>query len=633
MRRPERQIGVGGIQLGEREKYYLNQVIQSNRLSSGPLTERFEALFAREHGCRFAIFCNSGTSALQMALAALKEVHRWKDGDEVLVPAVTFVATSNAVLHNNLVPVFVDVEPETYNMDPDRIEEKIGDRTRAVVPVHLFGLPAQMDRILDIAGRRGLRVVEDSCETMFASFRGQKVGSFGAIGCFSTYAAHLIVTGVGGFATTNDPALAVILKSLMNHGRDSIYLRIDDDQGVPAERLLEIVQRRFHFERVGFSYRATELEAAIGLAQLEQKDDMLRQRRLRADYLTRQLRNLEEFLQLPHTPSDRDHVFMMYPIVCRTGEKAALVNHLEVNGVETRNMLPLLTQPVYRSRFGDLEDEYPVAKWINRNGFYIGCHQYLTFDELEYVVGLFYQFFDRPCQGRGRPLAGPQEASAVKSTLVILTLDEIEAVKQLYERIPFGSVDECLVVDGNSTDGTREFFEEKSVRVISQSQPGRGEAFKEGMRSASGDVVVFFSGDGNERSGDIPALVGKIQEGYDLVIASRFGEGCASFDATPSRRFGNWLFTTLVNLRWGTQLTDVFNGFRAIRREKMQALNLTASHFEIELEMVIRGIKKGLRIAEVPTTELERIGGRPKLRTVRDGLKNLWCFLKEAVGS
>ena len=206
--------------------------------------DQFERELASLHDCRFGLMCNSGTSALQIALAALKEVHGWKDGDEVLVPALTFVATSNVVLYNGLTPVFVDVEPDYYELDAAKIEARITERTRAIIPVHIAGLPCDMDPIMEIAARHGLRVVEDSCETMFSRYKGKAVGSFGDIGCFSTYAAHVITTGVGGLCVTSDPELNVILKSLMNHGRDSIYIRMDDDQDAETD-VFAIADRRF----------------------------------------------------------------------------------------------------------------------------------------------------------------------------------------------------------------------------------------------------------------------------------------------------------------------------------------------------------------------------------------------------
>lgn len=400
------RVTVGDLQLGAKEKEYLGQVIDSNRLSYGPFTRKFEDLFAFEHDCKFAVFCNSGTSALHIALAALKELHGWADGDEVLVPAVTFVATSNVVLHNRMTPVFVDVDPLTYNIDPAKIEEKITPRTRAILPVHLLGLPADMYAIDLIARHHDLKVIEDSCETMFANCRGRKVGSWGDIGCFSTYIAHYIVTGVGGFATTNDPDLAVMLKSLMNHGRDSIYLSIDDDDGVKGKQLFEIAARRFRFVHVGHSFRCTEMEAAIGLAQLERKDEIIARRVGIARQYRERLAGLSDLIQLPTVPPDRDHVFMLFPIVLREGSKRDLVNHLESNGIETRDLLPLINQPIYTKMFGDLEPHYPVARWLNESGFYIGCHQSITNDGIDHVVNALHRFF-----GRSERATAPRRAA------------------------------------------------------------------------------------------------------------------------------------------------------------------------------------------------------------------------------
>lgn len=393
--KPVKQIGVGGLDLGPVEKHYLQQVIDSNRLSYGSFSQKFEKLFAELHDCRFATFCSSGTAALHLALSALKEKYGWRDGDEVIVPAVTFIATSNIVLHNNMKPVFVDVDPRTYNINPNLIEVKITNRTRAIIPVHLLGLPADMEPIWSLAEKYNLKIIEDSCETMFATYKGRKVGSLGDVGCFSTYIAHFIVAGIGGLATTNDPELAVIIRSLMNHGRDNIYISIDDDQNVSKEQLLQVVSRRFSFIRLGYNFRATELEAAIGLAQLENRDFIIRKRKENAEYLMENLKDLEKFIQLPCIPPDRDHMFMLFPIVMRNQPKKEIVNFLEENLIETRDLLPLLNQPIFKKLFGDIEDEYPVAKWLNNSGFYIGCHQYLTEEERAYIVEKIHEFFRR----------------------------------------------------------------------------------------------------------------------------------------------------------------------------------------------------------------------------------------------
>ncbi len=390
-----REVAVGGFKTSPRARRYVLQALDSGRLSYGPFHRRFESAFAAEHDSKHAVFLNSGTSALQIALQALKERYGWRDGDEVIVPSVTFVATANIVLHNRMKPVFADVDPLTYTLHPQRFLEKITKRTRAVIPVHLLGLPADMRPILAIARQHGLRVIEDSAETMFARYEGKKVGSLGDIGCFSTYVAHYIVTGVGGLATTSDPALYVRLRSLMNHGRDSIYLSIDDDAGAKGKKLHEIVAKRFKFVSHGHSFRATELEAALGLAQLDEKDAIVRARVGMAERLTAGLRPFADRLQLPWAPPGRDHTYMLYGLVLRGRDKKPLVNFLEDRGVETRDMLPLINQPVYRKLYGDLDRRLPIARELNRSAFYIGCHQYMTPADADYVVEQFRAYFRR----------------------------------------------------------------------------------------------------------------------------------------------------------------------------------------------------------------------------------------------
>lgn len=419
MKKFAHQIGVGGLALSELEKRLVNEVLESNRLTYGPKTKLFEREFAGRHACRFGLYMNSGTSALQVALAACREKYGWQDGDEIIVPAVTFVATCNVVLQNNLTPVFADVDRATYNVDPACVERAITGRTRAIMPVHLLGLPADMTSIMRIARAHKLAVVEDSAECMFATCQGKPVGSFGDVGCFSTYAAHILVTGVGGLATTNDPRLATLMRSLMNHGRNNLYISCTDDAGLEGPQLEEVIAKRFSFERLGYSYRCTELEAAIGLGQLARADEMLARRRHIAETFTREFAGLRDFLQLPTCPADRTHAYMVYGLATRATDKRDLVNYLENLNIETRDLLPLTNQPVYRKLFGDdFEDRYPVAKWVNAHGFYIGCHPYMTDDEVGFVIDAFKSYFGAHASVRtaARAMPAPAVVAAPKAT-------------------------------------------------------------------------------------------------------------------------------------------------------------------------------------------------------------------------
>lgn len=388
-------LGVGCFIPTKRAEKYVLQVLRSGRLSYGPFIKRFEKEFAKAHGVRFAVMVNSGTSALRIAFACLKETEKWKDGDEVLVPATTFVATANTVLSNGLKVVFVDVDPKTYNIDPEDARRKITKRTRAIVPVHLMGLPADMKPLQELARKHKLKIVEDSCETMFVKYRGVSVGALGDIACFSTYIAHLMVTGVGGLALTNNPTYAKILRSLANHGRDNIYISIDDSKGKKGKVFEEIIARRFRFIRPGFSFRVTEFEGALGCAEIGNGPAIVRARQKNAHYLIHKLSPLKEYIQLPTYPSHAEHAFMLFPVVLKKGKgtKRALVNYLEAHNIETRDLMPLINQPYIQKKFHIKKGQYPVADWINANGFYIGCHQAMRKVELDYIANTFSNFF------------------------------------------------------------------------------------------------------------------------------------------------------------------------------------------------------------------------------------------------
>lgn len=370
------------------QKRLVKQVLKSGRLTYGDKTRKLEKRFAELHDRKYALFTNSGTSALKIAIHALKDKYGWKDGDEVIIPAVTFVATMNVVLMNNLKPVLVDVHKSTVNMNPELIEKAITKRTVAILPVHLLGQPADMPAIMEIAQKHNLKVIEDSCETMFVSKYGHTAGSLGDVACFSSYVAHLMVTGVGGFITTNDRRLATIMRSMMFHGRDEAYLNIDDNNKTGKD-FDKVVKRRFNFPRHGYSDRATELEAALGLGDLKSYRKMIRKRQTNAGYLLGQLIGYAGF----PFKSTREHAFMFFPLYVENRDR--LIEHLEKNGVHTRTMMPLTNQPVVKKYFGrNIEKDYPVAKWINKQGLLLPCHQYLKKSDLRYMVGLIKEFYD-----------------------------------------------------------------------------------------------------------------------------------------------------------------------------------------------------------------------------------------------
>jgi dTDP-4-amino-4,6-dideoxygalactose transaminase len=393
----QRIVTTGTFKTDDVTRFLVNQVLDSNRISYGEMTKKFELKFAKLHNCEYAIMSNSGTSALQIALQAMKEIHKWPDGSIVIVPATTFVATANIVQHCRMEPIFVDVDPNTYNIDVAMLYDEIRayddpSCIKAVIPVHLFGQPADMSGVKMAISGTNIKIIEDSCECMFASHKGETVGSIGDIGCFSTYAAHLIVTGVGGISTTNNPDYAAKMRSLVNHGLEIAHLNVEENF---APRPMP--NRRFRFDTIGHSYRITEFEAALGLAQLEKKHRfwMLRMRDRNAKHLTAGLSNVNDHydnpLQLPEVQDGNTHSWMMYPIVLRNGvDKEPLMTWLNERGVETRDMLPLVNQPAYNYLS---EDTFPVSHTLVKSGFYVGCHQDLTPEDIDYVIQTIEYYF------------------------------------------------------------------------------------------------------------------------------------------------------------------------------------------------------------------------------------------------
>ena len=591
-----RVIGVGTFSASARAKQLVMEALDNNRLSYGPMMQQFEADFAKLHGSRFGIMSNSGTSALQLALQAMKELHGWEDGDEVIIPAVTFVATANIVLHNRMMPVLVDVDPKYYELNPELIEQAITPRTRAVIPVHLFGQPADMAPIIEIARKHSLKIIEDSAESMFANYNGRRVGCLGDIGCFSTYAAHLLVTGVGGINTTNEPDYAIKIRSLLNHGRDSIYISIDDDKNKSQEELRTIIERRFRFISIGHSFRSTEMEAALGLAQLEDWRPGIEQRRQNAALLTRALKKFDNHLQTPEIRPGSEHSFMMYPLVLRSEDKRRLVNFLEESGIETRDMLPLTNQPVYHRLLGWREDEFPVAQWINNNGFYLGCHQDLTDIDLEYIVESFDRFF------RGAP-----SQIAEGATLVLLVDRNTKPGKLDLNSLPAELFTQILVIDDNAPLAVRTEFMQAGFEVIAAKGGDPLDLIATSAEAVRSDSVVIFPVNGQWSSKDIPRLVVALSRGYDLVIASRFiigGERQGEHGHV--RSLGNRIFNLFANVLFGGNLSDGFSSFRAIRRSKLVAAHPPGRGIVKYFALSLEALKRGWRIHEIPTIEITR---------------------------
>ena len=319
-------------------------VLRTPFLSLGPKLPEFEAAFGAFAGARFATATSSGTAALHLAVKALG-IGR---GDEVITTPFSFVASANCVLFEDAVPVFVDIEPTTFNLDVALIERRITPRTKAILPVHVFGRPANMDAILDIAERHKLRVIEDACEAIGARWRGQRVGSLGDVGAFAFYPNKQMTTGEGGMLVTNDPASDRSFKSLRNQGRG--------DSGAWLQH-----------ERLGFNYRLSDINCALGLAQLGRLEDILRRRREVAEEYRRHLADFPE-LELPlYDLPDGDVSWFVYVVRLKGCDRAGrddVLRTLRADGIACSDYFsPLHLQP-HIQRLGHKAGDFPVTEAV-----------------------------------------------------------------------------------------------------------------------------------------------------------------------------------------------------------------------------------------------------------------------------
>src|SRR5690348_194794 len=359
-------IPVSSPSLGDREIQYVTEAARLGEISgtTGSFLRRFERDFAAYCGCAHGIATSNGTTALHLALASLGI----GPGDEVLVSTLTNMATFFAVLYQGATPVPVDVEEDTWNLNPALLENLVMPRTRAILVVHLYGHPVDMDPVLEFAKRHHLFVVEDAAQAHGALYNGRKAGSLGHIGCFSFYANKIITTGEGGMITTSDSAIAARARSLGG--------------------LAYGAKQRFMHADVGFNYRMTNLQAALGCAQLERINEVIENKRRVARQYAKQLSGLPE-LQLPVEKLHARNVFWMYHIVLKgfsRDERDAVIRDLSERGIETRPaFIPYNQQEIFVQKNMTHPDACPVANRIADSGLYLPSSPNLTENEVQYV--------------------------------------------------------------------------------------------------------------------------------------------------------------------------------------------------------------------------------------------------------
>lgn len=370
----KRVIEIARPSMGEEEWQALREPIINGWLTQGPLVKKFEATFAREHGVEYGVATSSCTTSLHLSLVALGI----REGDEVIVPSFTWVSTANVVVYCGATPVFVDVSPSTFNLDPDKLSAALTSRTRAVIAVHLFGLCADIDAIRaqlpeDVA------IIEDAACAAGAKYKGNSAGSLGTVGCFSFHPRKSITTGEGGMITTNDSKIAQQVIRLRNHGAS--IPEEDRHRGPEPFKLPD-------FDELGYNYRMTDLQAAVGLVQLDKLHVFIKERSERAAWYSDALSELE-WLALPSVPVGYVHGWQAF--VTRVEHPRMSRNELMVRlfkrGIHTRPGTHAVPQlGYYRKHFGFLPNAYPTASHLEQSTMALPLHNGLTNDDYEFIV-------------------------------------------------------------------------------------------------------------------------------------------------------------------------------------------------------------------------------------------------------
>ena len=356
-------IPLSSPDITEYEMALINQVLRTPHLSRGPMVERFEAAIASYVGREHAVGVNSGTAGLHLCMKAA----RIGEGDEVITTPFSFIASANCILFESGKPVFVDIDSETLNIDPERIEERITPRTKALLPVHVFGQPCDMDKITAIATKHDLPVIEDACEAIGAEYRGCRAGTFGRCAVFSFYPNKQMTVGEGGVIVTNDEGWADLFRSLRNQGRGK-------DGGWLAH------------ERLGYNYRLDELSSALGVAQLDRIEELLAKRVEVAQAYNELLAKTEGVTVPCISPQVRMSWFVYVVRLAPGIDRDGVMARLEEKGVASRPYFsPIHLQPFYRQMFGFREGDFPVTEAAARSTLALPFHSNLDQQSVEYV--------------------------------------------------------------------------------------------------------------------------------------------------------------------------------------------------------------------------------------------------------
>jgi perosamine synthetase len=378
-------INVVDPQINEEEKKAVMDVLDSKYLAEGPVARKFEEMFSDFVGAKHCLVTSNGTTALHCAIQALGI----QPGDEVITTPFTFIASSNSILFNGAIPIFADIDPQTFNIDPNKIEEKITEKTKAIMPVHIFGNPCDMKAIKDIADEHNLKIIEDACQAHGAYFADQHVGTFGDVGTFSFYATKNLTFGEGGAIVTDNEELKDTINSIRNHGRPP--------------------KGGYHHTQIGYNYRTSNVHAAIGVEQLKKLPDMLKTRERNAKYLQKNLSDLPGFKLQKVTKGGKHCWYIAAGITLKDDLPVTkVIEQMKANDIGSRQIysVPSYQQPAYTNinnyyhwaKFVTFPDyskvSCPIAEKIGRTHFEIPINPGVTIENMEHIIKILSDIFE-----------------------------------------------------------------------------------------------------------------------------------------------------------------------------------------------------------------------------------------------
>ncbi len=617
---PPLKYPVANPKLGEPERKYLKEAIDTNWISSaGPFINQFEESFSTHFGPGHSVAVGSGTMAIELALEAVGV----SPGDEVIVPNFTFVGSVSPIYRLHAIPVLAPTEPDGWSMDTRKLESLLTHKTKAIIAVHLYGVPCDIKAIMSFANQHGLKVIEDCAEALGATVDGQQVGTFGDVGCFSFFGNKVLTTGEGGVCITQDKDLSELIRLYRDHGMSKDH--------------------RYWHKVIGYNGRMTNLQAAVGLGQCERADEMI-SRRKEISRLYDEVFDTTPYLRKYAIPDGVENVcWLKSPVLQAQSNlnRDQLLIELREKGIEGRPFFyPCSSMPAY-ARFG-LDD--PNSIDVASHGFNLPTYPNLTDSEVkeiaETTVELISHQYDKSQLKTILPdYPTNTNLEEIHVSIILPTLNEEKHIVSIIHTLRQQMVSvsksfEILVVDDNSSDNTVRVVEETFQRDVNikthvriNKPSGLALSLRDGIEMSRGAYILIMDSNHNHDP-EVTSQMVKFSEFYDLVSGSRFTTGGGM--SNKLEWFSNLLFNLLIRIILLVPTQDNLAGFFCIKKTKLLSLDLDfifKNHGDYFFRLIYSIHLSKAQILEIPFVSKSRSYGKSK----KSFLNRAFIYLKEII--